>query len=180
MPIVPSEIVFRLSVKTGSAGDSTAGTPAGSLGKYVSQTVLSGTTMNNLFDDITGEENAAGDVEYRCLFVLNNDPALTLIGAKIHLENQVANGATVSIAVDDIAASSKGSASAQAAEVADESAAPTGTGAFSEPGSLAAALTLGDIGPGQVKAFWVRRTALAGTAVDDDGVDFIVSGDTAE
>lgn len=34
MPIVASDIVTRFTVKTGSAGDTTAGTAAGSLGGF--------------------------------------------------------------------------------------------------------------------------------------------------
>ena len=41
MPIVASDIVTRFSVTSGSAGDTTAGTAAGSLGKYDSTTGLS-------------------------------------------------------------------------------------------------------------------------------------------
>jgi hypothetical protein len=38
MPIADTDILFKFSVKTGSAGNSTSGTAAGSLGKYISVT----------------------------------------------------------------------------------------------------------------------------------------------
>lgn len=180
MAIVTGDIVFRLSVKTGSAGDSVAGTPAGSLGKYVSTTALSGTALNNLFDDISGDENAASEAEYRCFFVLNNHGTLTLQNAVVWLSAEVSGGAAAAIAIDDLAASAKGSASAQADEIADENTAPgAGVGSFSSPTTKGAGLSLGNIAPAQVRAIWVRRTAANSAALDNDGVTIRVEGDTA-
>lgn len=180
MAITASDIIFRLSVKTGSAGDSTAGTPAGSLGKYVSTTALSGTPLNNLFDNISGDENAASDVEYRCIFVLNNHATLTWESVVMWLSAEVAGGAAIAIAADDIAPSAKGSASAQADEIADESTAPgSGVGSFSSPTTKAGGISLGNIAAGQVKGIWVRRTAANTAAVDNDGATIRCEGDTA-
>lgn len=179
MSIASSDIVLRLSVTTGSAGDSTAGTPAGSLGKYVSTTALSATPLNNLFDDISGAENAASTVDYRCVFVLNNHATLTLQNAVVYLSSEVAGGASIAIATDNVAISAKGSASAQAAQIANETTAPTGVSAFSSPTTAGAGLSLGSIPAGQVKAVWVRRTAANSAALDADGVTLAVTGDTA-
>lgn len=178
MAIVANDIQFRLSVKTGSAGDSTAGTTDGSLGKYVSTTQITDATLHNLFDVITGDENAASDVEYRCIFVLNNHATLTLENAVVWLSSEVAGGASAAISVDTTAASAKGSASAQAKEVADESTAPSSQ-TFTAPTTKATGLSLGNIPAGQVKAIWVRRTAANTAAVDSDGVTISVAGDTA-
>ena len=52
--IVGSDIKTRLSTTSGSAGNSTAGTPGGSLGKYMSTTDWAGGSLNDLFDDISG------------------------------------------------------------------------------------------------------------------------------
>lgn len=179
MPIVTSDIVLRGSVVTGSAGDSTAqSNPNSWLGKYVSTTVFA-TGLNGLFDDISGAENAASTVDYRCLFVLNNHATLTLQGAVAYLASEVAGGASVAIAVDNVAISAKGSASAQAAQIASETTAPSGTGSFSSPTTVGTGLALGDIGPGQVKAIWIRRTAANSAALDADGVTIGIGGDTA-
>ena len=179
MPIANTDLHLNLSVKTGTAGNQTAGTPSGSLGKYISTTQLSGTALNNLFDDVSGAENAASDVEYRCIFVKNNHATLTAQGVVIWLQNQVAGGTTVDIALDNIAVSDQGSATAQAAEIADEGTAPTGVGAYSAAATLGAALSIGNLTPGQVKAVWVRRTAANTAAVDNDGVTFQVECDSA-
>jgi hypothetical protein len=178
MAIVASDIVFRYSVVTGSAGDSTAGTATGSLGKYVSTTAWTAGT-NSLFDNITGDENAASTVDYRCIFVLNNHATLTLQSAVVYVSAEVAGGASVAIALDNIAISAKASASAQAALIASETTAPTGVGTFSTPTTKAAGLAIGNIAPGQVKAIWVKRTAANSAALDADGFTLAVAGDTA-
>lgn len=178
MAITATDILFKLSVKTGSAGNSQAGTAAGSLGKYISTTQLSGTALNNLFDDVSGDENAASDVEYRCIFIHNAHASLTLLSPKVWLSAETANGASIAIAVDGVAASAIGSASPQADEVADESTAPSGE-SFSSPTTKGTGLSLGDIPAGQCKAIWIRRTAANNAALDNDGVTIAVEGDTA-
>lgn len=179
MAIAPSDIVFRYSTTSGAAGDATAGTAAGSLGKYVSTTAWAGGVANDLFDDISGAENAASTVDYRCVFVLNNHATLTLLNATVYLSAEVAGGASVALAVDNIGPVAKGSASAQAAQIANETTAPTGTTAFSSPTTAAGGITLGSLAPGQVRAVWVRRTAANSAALDADGVTIAVTGDTA-
>lgn len=178
MAITASDILFKFSVVTGSAGDSTAGTAAGSLGKYISTTQLTDNSLHNLFDIITGAENAASDVEYRGFFVHNNHATLTWENVVIYLSSEVAGGAVAAISVDTTGVTAKGSASAQMKTIADESTAPA-TQTFSAPTTLGTALAIGNIPAGSVAGIWVRRTAANTSAVDSDGVTFTVSGDTA-
>lgn len=179
MAIATSDIVLNGSVVTGSAGDSTAqADPNAWLGKYISTTVFA-TGLNGLFDDVSGAENAASTVDYRCVFVKNNHGSLTLTGAKVYMSAEVASGASVAIAVDNIGPVAKGSSSAQAALIASETSAPSGVGSFSSPTTLGAGLALGDIPAGQVRAVWVRRTAANSAALDADGFTLAVGGDTA-
>lgn len=180
MPIAAADIRVALSTTAGTAGNSTAGTPAGSLGKYISTTVLDQTTtLHNLFDVITGDENAASDVEYRCIFVHNAHATLTLQAAVVWLSAEVAGGANAAIAVDSTLASPLGATAAQALTVADESTAPTGL-AFNAPTTKATGLAIGDLLPGNVRAIWVRRTATNSAALDNDGATLSISGDTAQ
>lgn len=173
MPIASSDIVFRLSVSA-AAGDTTGGTPATSLGDQVSTTVITPAALNNVFDDVSGAEAAAGDVEYRCIFVLNNHATLTLQGATVSVSSQTAGGGTIDIALDNIAVSAKGSGSAQAATIASESTLPTGIGSWG-----AGPHVIGDLAPGQVKGIWLRRTVTAGAgALNPDGAIITVTGDT--
>lgn len=178
MAIAATDIIFRLSTTGGAAGDSTAGTPAGSLGKYVSTTAM-GTGAGALFDDVSGAENAASDVEYRCFFVLNNHATLTAQNVTMYLSAEVAGGASIAIATDNIGPVAKGSAAAQAAQIADENTAPAGVGAFSSPVDDASGIAIGSLAPGQVKAIWVRRTAANSSPLDSDGVTFACAFDTA-
>lgn len=180
MPIVNTDIVYRLSVKTGAAGNTTASTPAGSLGKYISTSALDlVVTLNNLFDDVSGDENAASDVEYRCIFVLNDHATLTLQSPVVAwIAAEVAGGADIAIGLDPAGVVAKGSAGAQAATIATEQDAPAGV-AFTSPTTKGAGLAIGDIAPGYCQAIWVRRTATNSAAVNNDGVTLRVEGDTA-
>jgi len=178
MAIQASDLLFKFSVKTGSAGDSVAGNAAGSLGKYISQTEITDAVLNNLFDDVSGDDNAASDVEYRCIFVHNNHASLTWENPVVWLSAETAGGADIAIAVDDVAVSAKGASAAQADEVANEDAAPSGE-SFSSPSSKGAGLALGSIPAGSVKAVWVRRSATNSAALDSDDVTLTYEGDTA-
>lgn len=178
MPIPATDIVCRYSTTSGTAGNSLAGTAAGSLGKYVSTTVIVDATLGNLFDDVASDENAALNVEYRCFFVCNLHPTLTLKTTRVWLVSEVAGGAEHAISLDDIAASALGDTAAQAASITNEDTAPTGVGAFSTPTTKTAGLSLGDIGPGQCRAVWVRRTPTNSAAVSNDGVTLRIEGET--
>jgi hypothetical protein len=179
MPIVSSDIKIRLSIKTGSAGNSAAQPdPNASLGKYISTTDLVDNTLNNLFDNISGDENAASTVDYRCVFVYNSHATLTLFSPKVWFVSQVAGGADMDMALDSTAASDVASSAAQALSVANETTAPAGPLTFSNPTSKAAGLSIGDLTPGQVKGIWIRRTATNSAALNSDGGQIRVEGDT--
>lgn len=178
MAIVASDIKFKLSVTTGSAGNTVAqATVDNSLGKYISTTAIVDNTLNNLFSDLTGAQNLASQVDYRCIFVHNSHATLTYIGAVIWISNQVAGGADVAIGLDTTATSALGASSAQALTIASTTTAPAGV-TFSAAASQGAGLTIGDIPAGQVKAVWVRRTANNTVPVNSDGGTLSIAGDT--
>ena len=178
MPIAPTDLKFLLSTRTGSAGHSVAqADPALSLGKFASTTPWTGGAPNDLFDDISGEENLGGIPDYRCLFVWNSHGSLTLTDAKVWIPSQVAGGADVTIAVDSTPKSALTSGSAQALEITDEKTAPAGL-TFTAAASLGAALSLGNLAPGEVRAFWLRREPQNTAAVTGDGVTLRVTGET--
>lgn len=90
MPIT-TEILTRLAVDT-SPGLSTAqGNPNDSLGGYASSTQLTQATLGNLFDDISGDENATLDVEYRGFFFHNSHGSLTLQAPKVWISGPRCN-----------------------------------------------------------------------------------------
>jgi hypothetical protein len=179
MAIASGDILLCLSILTGAAGNSATSTPDGSLGKYISTTQLSGTALNNLFDNVSGAENEASDIEYRCVFVRNNHGSLTLQGAVIYLYSEVSGGCTVALGADTTASSAIGASAAQAVQVADESSAPAGITFYTSCVSLATALSLGNIPAGYCKGVWVKRMAANTAAVAADGFVIRVSGGTA-
>lgn len=177
MPITASDVEFRRSTTAGSAGDSTPqADPNAALGKYLATTVAP-PGIRGVFDDISGAENAASDVEYRCLFITNLHPTITWGDVKLWLASETAGGADLAIGVDPAGVSDNDSAAAQAATIANESTAPAGV-TFSSPTTMETALDLGDIGPDQAAAFWARRTAADTPAINGDGGIFRIGGDT--
>src|SRR5262245_4328854 len=73
MPITATDILFPLS---GGAANSD---PNAALGGAPSSTQAGAT----LFDDVTGAESAAGDTEYRGVYVKNNHGSLTWQQVKV-------------------------------------------------------------------------------------------------
>jgi hypothetical protein len=179
MAITATDILFKLSTTAGSAGHSTAqADPNASLGKYISTTQITDASLHNLFDVVTGDENAASDVEYRCIFVHNAHASLTWQAPVVWLSAEVSGGAVAAISVDTTAASAIGAAPAQAKQVADESTAPA-TQTFTAPTTKGTGLALADIPAGSCRAIWIRRAAANTAALNNDGVTIRVEGDTA-
>lgn len=178
--ITSGDLIFRYSVKTGSGGNTTASSAAGSLGTWISTTAWTGGGANDLFDDISGSENAASAVDYRCIFIYNSNTANALQNAVVYISAEVPGGASISLAADPTAASALSSGSAQALTATTETspgASVTGL-SFSAPTSASGGVSLGSIGPGQVKAFWIRRAATNSAALTGDGVTVAIAGDT--
>jgi hypothetical protein len=175
MAIAATDVVLRYSV-VAAAGDTTVGTPAGALGDQVSTTVVP-TTAAGVYDNVSGTENAASTQDFRCEFVLNNHATLTAVDVRVFIASEVAGGTSIALGVDPTAASAKGAATAQALTIASETTAPAGV-TFSSPTTDAAALSLGDLAPGQVRAFWIRRTAGNTAGLASDGVTFGINFDT--
>lgn len=178
MPIASTDLAFKLSVTAGAAGNSTAGTAAGSHGKYISTTVLPDGVLDNLFDDVTGDENAASNVDYKCLFIHNAHATLTLQRTVVWLFSEVAGGANTAVALDNIGVTPIGQAGPQASTILNEDTAPVGVGVFSSPATKATGLLIGDIPPGSCAPIWVKRSATNSAAQNSDGVTLRVEGDT--
>lgn len=175
--ITGAEIKFKHSVAAAAGNTTAQPNPNASLGDQVSTSEWAGGVANDLFDDISGAENAASTVDYRCEFVDNTNTANTLVGPKVYISAEVAGGASVALGADTTAASARGAATQQALIIANENTAPAGV-TFSAPTTLATGVALGDIPSGSVKAFWLRRTAANTSALSADGVTVTVGGDT--
>ena len=175
--IVASDIVTRYTVTAGSAGNTTASSAGGSLGKYASTSVWSGGALNDLFDDISGSENAASTVDYRCVAIYNTNASNSAQNVTAYISAEVAGGASIAIGVDPTAASAVGASSAQAVTIANETTAPAGV-SFSSPTTYATGVAMGSIPVGQVRMLWIRRTATNSAALSADGVTLTIAVDT--
>lgn len=173
MAIATTDIKKRLS------GGATNTDPNASLGGVKSSTEMAPASANNLFDDVSGTESAAGDIEYRCLYLHNAHATLTLQNTVVWIgANTPSPGSDVAIGLDP-AGVGDGSTTGVAVTVADEGTAPTGV-AFSAAPDEANGLTVGDIPPGESIAIWIRRTITAGAAAyNNDSMTLNWSGDTA-
>lgn len=173
MPIVSSDIVYLLSAPGASAGYATSSTPYNSLGKYASTTVVSTTQLNNIFTDITGAENAADQVDYQAVFILNNTTSGdTALNGVVWLPTSgfVSGGANIAIGLDPAGVSSKTSSSVQAAVIANATTAPSGVSTYVGPSSTSSGgLTVANLAPGYVFCVWIRRTATNSAPVNNDG-----------
>ena len=177
MPITSTDILLKLSTTAGAAGNSNTSTPNASLGKYISTTQITDATLNNLFDDISGNENAASTVDYRCIFIHNAHGSLQYQNVVVYLLSEVAGGANIAIGVDPTAASAIGAAPAQAVTIASETTAPAGV-SFTSPTTFGAGIAVGNLNAGQCRAIWIRRTATVSAALNNDGVTLRVQGDS--
>lgn len=179
MAIAASDLEYRYSAPAASGGNEQSQTdPAASIGKWLSKSVWAGGSLHDLFGVISGDDNANLVSEYRCLFFVNKHASLTLTDAVAWFTSEVSGGAQHALGVDPTAASPVNGDTQQALSVADENSAPMGV-AFSTPTSKGTGVALGNIGPGQCKAFWLRRTAQNSAALDSDGFSIRVEGDTA-
>lgn len=184
MAIIATDILYKFSVAA-AAGNTTAGTAATSLGDQISTTQITDNTLNNLFDDVTGDENAASAVvDYRCIFVHNNHATLSWQSVVAWVSADVTNGVDVAIGIDPTAASAIGSGSTQAVTIANETTAPSGV-SFTNYASGSAVdvkargLSVGTLTAGQCRAIWIRRTSANRAALNNDGMTLRCEGDTA-
>jgi hypothetical protein len=169
MPITATDIQFRLS---GGASNSDVNA---SLGGAKSSTQVTTASLHNLFDQVSGAESAAGDIEYRCIYFHNAHGSLSLQNARAYISsNTPATDTTL-----DIAAAGEG-INGTAETIANENTAPAGE-TFSAPANYAAGIVLGTIPAGQHHAIWIRRTVTAGAAARNlDNATIVVEGETAE
>lgn len=186
--IVSSDILYYLAAPGATIGFATSGTVGDSWGNYISTTQLSATPLDNLFPDITGAENAASQVDYACLFILNNTSSgnsMLNTVAWLPLSLDVAGGATVQLAGDPTAASAKGTSSQQAVKITASTNAPAGVSGYVSPTntpptfpSYTNGIQLGTIAPGFCRAVWFKRSAANTSPVNNDGMTIEVDFDT--
>ena len=162
MAILTTDIVYRLSGGSGNTD------PLLSIGGAKSSTASSST----IFDDVSSAEAAAGDVEYRLVYIHNGHATLAYQAAAVWVQTQTPSSAT-DVAIGLAAAGLNATETA----VANENTAPASV-TFSAPSTFAGGLSLGNIPAGQHYGVWVRRTVNAGAASASDSFTLRVQGDS--
>ena len=151
MSVLASDIKFYLS---GGASNSDVNA---SLGGAKSSTAITDDTLNNLWDDVSGDEHTAGDTEYRCLFV-KNDSAETAYNVKLWIDTNTTSAEdTFNIGLDLTGVGDT------ADTVGDESTAPDPAVTFSAAANQGAALSLGNMTTKQSYPIWIKRIVTAGS-----------------
>lgn len=142
-----------------------ASLPAANTTDSIVVSSISGSLLNNVFDDVTSTEASAGDTEYRAIAMKNTHDIESGVSPKVWLvpisgNPTPASGDTWEIAIE--APSSQPAGFAQT--IATEDTAPTGL-TFSAPLTEAAAIVIPiNLAPGQIYFIWRKRIVSAGAA----------------
>lgn len=168
MAITAADIKFYLS---GGAANSD---PNASLGGIISTTEIVAATLNNLFDDVSGDESASGDTEYRGFYVKNEHGSLTWQNVVIWIQTETPSADT-SV---DLALAGEG-VNVTMETIADESTAPVGE-SFTHITTKGTGLSMSNIAFGEFYGVWIKRiVTAAAAAANNDNAILRVEGETA-
>ena len=124
--------------------------PHESLGGEISATEFVSGSLNGLFDRVESNEAVLGDVEYRCVYLKNTHVDRSLLGCKVWIESGTpSNNSTIQISV--------GAGGTNGSEILlpDENTAPP-TQTFEAIIEEPTVANIGDLGPGNHIAIWIR------------------------
>ncbi len=175
--ITTAELVWKFSINTGPGNSTAQANPNDSIGGFMASSLWAGGVLHDLWDQITGDENAVSEAEYRLVFVHNTNTANALQAPKVWISADVAGGAAYAISLDGTGVTVATLATAQGERVANENTAPTGE-VFSAPVTKATGLSAANIPAGSVLPIWIRRTAANTAAMQSDGATIRIDGDT--
>lgn len=181
--MIVSEVQLLLAAPQASGGYLSPGSVYNSLGKWVSTTqVNSGVPLNNLFPDLTGPQNAAGQVDYQCVFVSNTDLTSTMVNIWAWIPSGSVTGAVEWAVGADATVPSllSASASPQAAQITSPTLAPSTVASWYGPAASASGgAPVASIAPGYVAPLWIRRTAVNSPAYSGAGFNLQITFDVA-
>src|SRR5215212_4192131 len=164
--ILPEDIKFYLS------GGFDNSDPSLSLGGDISSFQLVSGTPNGLFDRVDTSEAELGDIEYRCVYLVNTSQTRKLLGTRIWIETGTASA-------DTAIAISLGSSGINGTEplIPDEGIEPP-MNFFEVPLQQPDSPNIGDLYPGDRIALWVRWYVKTGTqSIGDDFAVIRLDGD---
>jgi hypothetical protein len=177
-----NEVQLLLAAPAASGGYSAPGSVYNSNGRFCSTTQLNTTVaLNNLFPDLTGPQNAALMTDYQCLFVYNTDDTDTMANIWAWIPASSVTGPLQwKVGADDTGVSSYNSGVAQAGYITSPTIAPATVSTWYSPSASAAGgAQMTSIGPGQVAALWISRTATNSAAFANDTFNIQVTFDVS-
>lgn len=167
MPIVSTDILFFLS------GGSTNTDPNACLGGVQSTTQIVDNTLHNLFNLVTGAEALSGYIDYRGIYIKNNNGSLTLNTPIAVWLAQNTSDNEIYIGLDP------NGVNVTMETIANINTAPAGV-TFTQPASFGAGLSVAQIPSGQSFGLWVKRSVPAATVANNAATFQIeIQGDTA-
>jgi len=167
--------ITATDIKWPLSGGSANTNPNASLGGVASSTEIVDATTDNLWDDVSGSEATAGDVEYRGFYIRNGHGTLTLSDARIYISALTSSPGTefdLGLAAEAV--------NVDMATIANENTAPAGV-TFTRPTDYTGGLQLNGstgLAPGARKGVWLRRTVTAGAGAAADTGTVKVEGNT--
>jgi hypothetical protein len=163
--VATSDLIFRLS------GGASNADPKLSVGGAMSTVLVVDDVMNNIWDNVDGIQLVNGSTEVRCIYIYNANTAATFASVKAWISQpSIASSNTISIGAGNAAAGTAEPA------VANETIVP-GNVIFVTASTQASGISLGNIGPQQYKAIWIKRVTAPGSeAFPDNGYTIRVQG----
>lgn len=128
---------------------------------------------NNLWDDVTGAQSAAGLTEHRAFYVKNNHATITWQSVVLWIDSLTSSADTEF----DVALASEAVNTAIVQTLGSETSVPTGV-TFTRPTTKGGGLSIGNIPATQFKGLWIRRVVNAAAAAAADTGSIRCEGDT--
>lgn len=174
-------VTLLLAAPQAPSGFVSPGSVYNSNGRWASTTQIDASVpLNNLFPDLTGPQNAAGQVDYQCLFVFNTDDTDTITNVFAWIPTSSVLGAVEwAVGADTSPVSAfNATVNPQAGFISSPTIAPGTVASFVNPVAQASSgAALSSLAPGHVAAFWIRRTAVNSPAFQGAGFDIQVTFD---
>jgi hypothetical protein len=148
-PITPADLVFNVYLSGGASNDD----PALSIGGAQSSELAD----PYLFDDVTFEQATDGLIDYRLVYLANEDEDDGQAAAYVSLQLEAGRQISIGVATEDT--------DETVAAIANDTTAPAGV-TFLTPTTSGAGVDLGTIPAGEAKGVWLRRSAAPGTDAD--------------
>ncbi len=166
----PSDIKIYYSGAAVVSGTQTG--PSDSLGGNMSSTEIPNTTLMSLFDMVSGSEVISGSNNYRAMFVRNTHTLLSFNEAKVYFNSRTGfNNDLIYFGLET-------SIDYSIQQVADEHTSPTGI-MWYYPVDVASAITVGDLGPGDIFGVWFKReflSTVSGSGKRNDWFNLMIEG----